>query len=264
MNGGIILLIIGIIGFVISVSRFFKSDYSKEDRKKDLLDSFDGDEVFVEKFLKTKGRDRQRLIAEYYKNKGKTFLDDLRSQYGELTVFKNPLTGSSYDFSEGTSYVIDMKDVHKILICESVRTPIGNEYMDKDFPAIFDYNDIKEYELYEEDVLYRSDSSYTSTTKTNTSNLIKRAAVGAVLAGGVGAIIGGATAQTQTETRSQHSNNLCCCSLRIKVAGHREYICIDRYKGYEGNSTTHYDAWHKYIQDIEYVLARIIEENNKN
>jgi len=218
--------------------------------------------------VKLGARSHDRLLQQVEdenKSQGEKFLDDLRGKYGELTLFKRPCTTTirynGNSFYKNYDYVIDMKDAHKILIRESVRTPIGNVYTENDFPEIFDYSDVTEYELYEEGV-ESFGSSHTSITKTNTSNLIKRVAIGTALGGGVGAIIGGATAQTETVTSNHHSNAQRWCALRIKVAGLREYICIECEKG--RNTTYYHRSWHEYIQDIEYTLARIIEENNKN
>ena len=44
----------------------------------------------------------------------------------------------------------------------------------------------------------------TSTTKTNTGNMVKRAVVGDVLLGGAGAIIGGSTASKSTITTQEN------------------------------------------------------------
>ena len=53
----------------------------------------------------------------------------------------------------------------------------------------------------------KGEVKYSSTTKTNNANMIGRAVVGGVLAGGAGAVIGGTTAAKDTVTVATHAND---------------------------------------------------------
>lgn len=251
----IVIFVIVIIGLIASLKPYFSSN-------KEVM--FTEDFELEEKLRNAKSKDRRRVIHEYYEKKGKEFLNSLKTKYGTLTIIVDPFGGSG-DFSEGSHYIIDMQESKKILICEKILTPIGIQYLNKDFPKIFDYSDIMEYEVYEEDVaILPDDIAYTSKSKTNTTSLIKRATVGAVFAGGVGAIIGGTTAIKESVIRKNSmSEYLRFCSVKIAVKGRREFFCIDSYKNHDLISKkNHYDEWQNYIQAIDYVLADIVEFNS--
>ena len=67
---------------------------------------------------------------------------------------------------------------------------------------IYSFSEIVGFELFDNQQIieYRGKQKITSTTKTNTGNMIGRAVVGTAMAGGIGAVIGGSTAKRNTDT----------------------------------------------------------------
>lgn len=72
----------------------------------------------------------------------------------------------------------------------------------------YSFSDILEC-TYEDDIkTIKGKTEYTSTTTTKNGNAVGRAIVGGVLAGGAGAIVGGATAKKETQTLVHQKNDI--------------------------------------------------------
>lgn len=82
---------------------------------------------------------------------------------------------------------------------------------------VFNFNDIISFKLTDDKNIIYQDSVSTSKTSTSSGSMIGRAAVGGVLLGGVGAILGGATAKKNTTTITTPYNSITYHNYKVHI-----------------------------------------------
>lgn len=124
--------------------------------------------------------------------------------------------------------------------------------------TFYHFSDIDSYEI-TEDIIQKQNPSKT-TTKTNTGNMVKRAVVGAVVLGGIGAIAGAITASQTFETHEEpilqaHFKQLIITTKSGKQVVIKGQAPNDPYFLYSDS-----EQWNKYIgkysQWIDYVISK--------
>lgn len=188
------------------------------------------------------------VLEEECEKKSTQFIEGLKDEFSDITkILQNPLTsGIGNLLKDDGFYVIQLDNARRIIIDH----------------IMYEYTDIIEYEVFEEEVFDTSNHISTSVTKTDMKSLIRRAVVGGVLLGGVGAIIGGATATKTTNTRILTYNGLQFLSLKIKTKKETKIIDTYKYRSYY-ECRTNRELWNKYIVDIENILNKVIECNSQ-
>lgn len=139
--------------------------------------------------------EKERIETEFNNARQKLF-----DKYGECTA---------------DICIEDKKEIkHHIYVFESSATIVLNE-------EEIAFNKILGFTLQDDSkTIMTSDvASYTSTTKTSTGSMLGRAAVGGVLLGGVGALVGANTAKKETITTPNQSQSTTTTSIK------HNYIC---------------------------------------
>lgn len=130
---------------------------------------------------KQKDIERKKGLLEY-RNQKKSFIDLFGEISNELSLAEKTFYGHN-----------DPKITETVFVFESTSKLVINT-------KILDFSDLIAFELKSnEQIIYKSSVS-TSKSSASTGSMIGRAVVGGVLFGGVGAVVGGATATKNTTT----------------------------------------------------------------
>lgn len=175
---GIMALITGVIALMTVVK------YSLENKQNEMQE-FENKEIKAKKeaeVVNNRNETRKRIEELYGTISNTIILKRLQLISDDVKVTSGH---TWYYFAE--EYIFTCEDSSHVIIKEKA----------------YSFSDILAYELTDNSrVIY---SSTKSQTKTSTGSMLGRAVVGGVLLGGVGAIIGGATAKTETITEPQIS-----------------------------------------------------------
>ncbi len=117
------------------------------------------------------------------------------------------------------------------------------------------FKDIIAFKLTDDEHIIYQNSETTFKTSTSTGSIIGRAIIGGVLLGGVGAIIGGATAKKNTTTISTPQNSIVYHDYKI-------YITINSLT--DPQIVLELDYHENAINEIVSVLSIILDRNKKN
>ena len=174
MGIAIVILVIAIIGFIVTVTSSNSPTIPREQAAAELAK---GDEKLKERLL---GADRSEWLDIVFKEREELLKlqeTELYSKYGSPSKILELLMHGTIN-----DRVYVFEETSTILI--------------KGVP--YNFSEILDFELTDENRIIYTNSR--STTKTATGSMIGRAVVGGALLGGVGAVIGGATAKRDTET----------------------------------------------------------------
>ena len=184
-------------------------------------------------------------------------------KYGKVTsLLKDPLEVSR-------NYVAFIKEANKIVIhtvdasnwmCDPL-IPMDN--LDSE-NVEFDFEDIISYELYSEEISDPDSLVSSSTIKTNMVSLVGKATVGAILAGGIGALIGGLGTTKKMNTFNSQQYTLTFLFLKVIAKSRKHPIYIASYKFHDFLSQKiHWSEWNQYISNVKDILDEILSANNK-
>ena len=163
----ILALVLGVIGLLLFLFAWISSEARNEDKRAEKLKE--------ERAIRDKEEQALKLQLESHKA-------DLTNQYGKITKeFFLPSNNNVYSIPAKEDCIFLFGEARKIWICGT----------------IYDFKDILGCSLSDNFYLEKGEVEYK--TKTSTGSMVGRAVVGCMLTGGVGAIVGGATASKKTE-----------------------------------------------------------------
>ncbi|MFR9496232.1 MAG: hypothetical protein SNG69_02205 [Rikenellaceae bacterium] len=131
--------------------------------------------------------EQKKLLAEK-RLKEQQEMDELIAQYGALT---KTIVLPTFKWSRSPA--------HSIMIFDTTSTILI-------LKKAFSYRDILNCTVADNSTTTQSSSTLTSNTTTDTGSMLGRAIIGGVLTGGVGAVVGAATAKKKTTTSSPQVN----------------------------------------------------------
>lgn len=121
---------------------------------------------------------------------------------------------------------------------------------------IFNFSDIIKVDIYEDGRISSSTTSTSGTSKAKTSSMLGRAAVGGVLLGGAGAVIGGATGKRELgETSTTKTQEVVIYSMVITINNLSMPTIQIKAK---------YEEAKEFIKRVSSILSIIIERQNKD
>lgn len=163
----ILALVLGVIGLLLFLFAWISSEARNEDKRAEKLKE--------ERAIRDKEEQALKVQLENHKA-------DLTNQYGKITKeFFLPSNNNVYSIPAKEDCIFLFGEARKIWICGT----------------IYDFKDILGCSLSDNFYLEKGEVEYK--TKTSTGSMVGRAVVGGMLTGGVGAIVGGATASKKTE-----------------------------------------------------------------
>ena len=163
----ILALGLGVIGSLLFLFAWISSEARNEDKRAEKLKE--------ERAIRDKEEQALKVQLENHKA-------DLTNQYGKITKeFFLPSNNNVYSIPAKEDCIFLFGEARKIWICGT----------------IYDFKDILGCSLSDNFYLEKGEVEYK--TKTSTGSMVGRAVVGGMLTGGVGAIVGGATASKKTE-----------------------------------------------------------------
>jgi hypothetical protein len=166
--------------FILSIGEVIKIPDTKEyqlEQKKHLLEQ----KIHLEKLWNEYEKD-EKMARSIDHHQKQHFVD----KYGYLS---KEIIIDQYCNSRCDSELVE----NKILIFENSSIIIIRS-------KIFSFTDIIAFDLKDDERIIYQSSFSTSKSSSSTGNMIGRAVIGGILLGGVGAIVGGATAKTKTTT----------------------------------------------------------------
>lgn len=186
-----------------------------------------------------KAAEEQKVLEQKRIDKVLSKMQEFNDSFGELS--KDIVIRKFY----GESYIYDTSD--RVLIYESSSKIIIRN-------RIFNFEDIIAFNLVDDEEIIYQNSVSTSKSETSAGSMIGRALVGGALLGGVGAIIGGATAKkniitTNTPQPKSVIHNYKVNIIVNSISNPQIIINLDNYKDMAGTLVA---------------ILSVIVERNKN